>query len=284
MRAADGVDLELLAPGLRRDADGVWRAAARREVSYPRSGYAECLAVEDDSYWFGHRNGVLGDLVARFPPDGPIFDVGGGNGAVSRALASAGREVVLVEPGAAGVVNARRRGVETVIEATFEDAGFRDGSLPAIGLFDVVEHVADDQAFLARLARALAPGGRLYVTVPAHRWLWSEEDVYAGHFRRYRARDLRRTLRTAGLRPEWDSHFFAPLPLPIFAARTVPSLLRRGRRVDVTAAQAQHRAGGSLAGRLLLRLLAAERRRLARGRRLPVGSSLVAVARRASAA
>ncbi len=41
-----------------------------------------------------------------------------------------------------------------------------DGSLDAIGCFDVLEHVPDYRAALREFARVLAPGGRLVLTVP----------------------------------------------------------------------------------------------------------------------
>jgi len=56
----------------------------------------------------------------------------------------AGLEVVLVEPGSAGAANARRRGIRHVVCAALEDAGFIPASLPAISLFDVVEHMKED--------------------------------------------------------------------------------------------------------------------------------------------
>lgn len=43
---------------------------------------------------------------------------------------------------------------------------FADGSLDAIGCFDVLEHVPDYQAALVEFARVLAVGGRLVLTVP----------------------------------------------------------------------------------------------------------------------
>lgn len=273
-------ELRRLAPTLRRDADGVWRGAKASSVSYPHSGHGECFAIEDDSYWFAHRNAVLTDLLLRYPPSGLMLDVGGGNGAVAAALSAAGWPVVLVEPGEEGVRNARHREIPVLVAATFEEAGFAAASVPAIGVFDVVEHVRDDVAFLTSLAGALAPGGRLYVTVPALRWLWSRDDVYAGHARRYSARRLLTTLAQAGLNAEWCSYFFSPLPLPILFARTLPSLLARRAELDVAAAQRQHRAGRSWPSRLLVCSLAAERQRLASGRCLPWGSSLIAVARR----
>ena len=38
-----------------------------------------------------------------------------------------------------------------------------------IGAFDVIEHIDDDHAAVASIATRLKPGGKLVITVPAHR-------------------------------------------------------------------------------------------------------------------
>lgn len=50
---------------------------------------------------------------------------------------------------------------------------------------DVLEHIEDDAAEVARAARHLAPGGSLIVLSPAFQFLFSEFDAAIGHYRRY---------------------------------------------------------------------------------------------------
>ncbi len=50
---------------------------------------------------------------------------------------------------------------------------------------DVLEHIADDAAELARARRHLAVGGHLVVLAPAHEFLFSPFDAAIGHYRRY---------------------------------------------------------------------------------------------------
>ncbi len=60
------------------------------DISYPLSGHRIMAELEETSFWFNHRNDVLMTAIRRFPPPGPILDVGGGNGYVSLALKRAG--------------------------------------------------------------------------------------------------------------------------------------------------------------------------------------------------
>ena len=217
-------DLSAFASCVRLDNDGIWYAAEQEDVSYPSEGNDQCFEIEDKSFWFQHRNACIVELVKKFPPhgNGPIFDVGGGNGFVAKGLMDAGWDVVLVEPGPAGARNAKTRGVRDVVCATTQSAEFKPGSMPAIGVFDVVEHIEDDVAFLRHLHDLLEPGGMLYLTVPAYQFLWSHEDTHAGHFRRYNAKTLRERVERAGFEVRLVSGMFTWLIVPVALFRCLP--------------------------------------------------------------
>ena len=68
----------------------------------------------------------------------------------------------------------------------------------AIGAFDVLEHIEEDEKVLAQLYRAIKPGGVLLLTVPQHPWLWSASDEYACHVRRYTCKEIEQKVFTAG--------------------------------------------------------------------------------------
>lgn len=267
---------EFFPAGLSRDAHGIWRCANTSAVSYPVDGNAFHRTVEDNSYWFRHRNFCIVALVRRFPPSGAVVDVGGGNGFVALGLRRAGYQMVVVEPDPRGALAARERGIADVICGAFEDVGFADGSIPALGLFDVLEHIEDDRGALAAFYRALRPGGRFYVSVPAYQWLTSERDRMLGHFRRYSLASLSARVREAGFEIEARNYFFLPLILPIALLRALPK--RLGSRTDEHDA-AGHEAKG-LPGLALRTALGCERRALAAGFRLPAGSSCLLAARK----
>jgi SAM-dependent methyltransferase len=95
---------------------------------------------------------------------------------------------------------------------------FADGSFDRIIASEVLEHIPDDKAALAELARVLRPGGTIAITVPA--WLsericWALTDEYhapyveGGHVRIYSEPELRAKLRATGLRPGAAHHAHA---------------------------------------------------------------------------
>lgn len=274
-------NLREIAPNLERGSEGWWKSRAVSDVSYPEEGNSLCFLIEDSSFWFAHRNRCILEAMKLFPPPGTLFDVGGGNGYVARAIQHSGLEVVLVEPGLEGVRNAVERGIREVVQATLEDAGVLAETLPAVGLFDVVEHIRDDQSFLAGIHRLLMPGGRVYVTVPAYQWLWSDEDTLAGHARRYTAGALQRVLDRAGYTVEFATYFFGFLPLPILLRRVLPYRLGvRSKKLSVDSVRSDHEPGHPLVGRILEMLSRRELSRIGRGRTVRMGGSCLAVARK----
>jgi len=267
-----------IAPRLKRLRERFWAADDLASVSYPLAAQAQIATIEDSSFWFRHRNRVIGAVVRRYPPAGPILDVGGGNGAVSRALGRCGISAIVLEPGVDGSSIAHARGL-TVIQANFDGELFAEGTVPAIGLFDVIEHVVDDVQLLRGSRTAMRSGGLLYVTVPALQSLWSSDDEFAGHHRRYNRLVLRAALLASGFEIVALSAFFSLLIPPTFLFRTLPSAWGSRRVKDVDQAFKHHRPGQQLGG-LMERLLAVEHAMIARGNALPFGTSLIAVARK----
>ncbi len=267
------------ATGLVYDPVGYWVAEGHSVLSYPADGNDLCFSLEENSFWFRHRNELIVETLRRFPPSGLLFDVGGGNGFVAAGLERAGFPTVLIEPGRMGAANACRRGLRNVINATADEAGFAPGSLNAVGLFDVLEHIPDDLGFLQSLHRLMRPGGRIYLTVPAFQSLWSSEDDYAGHQRRYRRRSLAKVLDAAGFDVEYLSYCFWFLPLPVFVLRAIPSWFGWRTKPTKQSATQEHSTKRGLAGWLVERALSCELSRVARGRTLWMGNSCLAVAR-----
>jgi len=244
-------------------------------ISYPAEGSALCQSVEDSSFWFQHRNDVIVELATSISATEKFYDVGGGNGCVSMALQRAGVDVVLVEPNQEAVDRASDCGVQRLIPSRLEETGLED--LKAVGLFDVIEHIEQDSEYLRMVHERLAPGGVLYLTVPAHQWLWSADDVHAGHFRRYTARLLATKLRAVGYRLTYCGYLFSFLIAPIFVRRTIPSWLGL-RKISAKTIRRDHSVKRSVG--LVRRLLRWALGRVRRRKRIPFGSTVIAVARK----
>lgn len=272
---------------LLREPSGIFSAEHDVALSYPDDAAALLAKAEDSSFWFRHRNDVIEALLDRYPVNGAIWDVGGGNGYQARMLERSGHTVVLVEPGMAGCENAIARGVTRVVRATLGALHLKDASAAAITLFDVVEHLSDPRELLGECRRVLAPEGRLVVTVPAYETLWSDEDDYAQHHRRYTRRRLEVELEAAGFEVEHATYFFQALVMPILLLRSLPYRVGRLTRLVLGkggpgapgATDVGEHSPGGLSQRAVEALLARELTAIHRGEQLRFGGSIIAVAR-----
>jgi ubiquinone/menaquinone biosynthesis C-methylase UbiE len=261
--------------GIEQGADGIYRPrGGGADINYPEEGADLTATIEETSFWFRHRNQVLDLILDRYPPGGPIWDIGGGNGFQAMALERSGHSVVMVEPGPAGCRNARKRGVISVVQATLESLALPADWVHGISMLDVLEHLGEPRALLRESHRVLRPGGRIYITVPAFSVLWSDEDIYAEHERRYRSDTLAADLEQSGFRIEYMTHYFQPLFFPILLLRALPFRLTGGKPQEMDLSE--HKPGG-LGQKVVESLLARERSALPRGKRFALGSSLLAV-------
>jgi SAM-dependent methyltransferase len=86
-----------------------------------------------------------------------------------------------------------------------------DASFDCLVLMDVLEHIADDDAFLKKLLDKLTLGGTLLITVPAMQFLFSSHDVFLNHYRRYSRKRLHALLKNNHLKIEKCHYFYTIL-------------------------------------------------------------------------
>lgn len=141
---------------------------------------------------------------------GRVAEVGAGTGNFSVTWVDGADEATLIEPapqlyGALSQRFADRKRVK-VVGATLEEALSRGdlapGSLDALVMVNVLEHVEDDLGELRRVRTALRPGGVVALFVPAIQAIYGSLDALVGHHRRYEREGLARVVREAGFAVE----------------------------------------------------------------------------------
>jgi SAM-dependent methyltransferase len=143
-----------------------------------------------------------------------------------------------------------------------------------IGAFDMLEHVDDDEEVLSELFKAVKRGGGIIVTVPQHRFLWSKQDKYSFHKRRYTREGLIEKVEKVGFQEKWSTSFVSLLLPPMFLVRLLRD--RKNREFDVFR---EFRIGSSL-NLVLSKIMSVELSMVRRGLSLPAGGSLLLVAKK----
>lgn len=185
-------------------------------------------------WWYVARRRILRDLIRRavpLPKEARLLEIGCGTGHNFAMLRGFGRLDAIEVDAEARALASRRLGHAVGSAPLPELTGIPDGTYHLIALLDVLEHVDQDRAALASIARKLAPDGRILVTVPAYPWMWSSHDVAHHHKRRYSKRALREVIEAAGLKAERIGYFNSLL-FPLAAAVRVAGKVRGKNESD----------------------------------------------------
>jgi SAM-dependent methyltransferase len=232
------------------------------------------LELAASHWWWVARRKVLRRLLNRFlgkSSKRKILEVGCSTGSNLRMLQDFGT-VHAMEMHGPAVEYCRMR---------FPGIRIYDGGIPdplrdrydVICLFDVLEHIEDEDGALEWIDDHLAPGGVLLVTVPAYDFLWSRHDELAQHFRRYTKPALEALLRRR-FEVSYASYFNTHLFPAIAAVRLIQRLLHLDGRNDKAV------GGRGFSNKVLETVFASERVWLP-ALKLPFGVSIFAAAHKA---
>jgi len=176
---------------------------------------------EKKHFWFAHRNKIIARVFDRYVnKNSHIIEIGAGTGAVARSLLTAGyKNMAVGEMHINGLEYARTYGIKDLYQFDLLRAPFAE-HFEVVGLFDVVEHIENDDLAIENARRILKDGGHIILTVPAHQRLWSNIDFNSGHKRRYSKKTLKKLLASNGFEVLYASYFFS-LILPLLYLRTL---------------------------------------------------------------
>jgi len=257
------------------------------QQSYDPDSFASLFDVEDRHFWFRARNKAIAALASQIASSMTtgyrVLEAGCGTGNVLRVLerTCSGGMVVGMDFFPEGLHYARQRTSCSLVQGDINALPFA-GQFDLVCLFDVLEHLQNDVRVLQIIKGVLSQSGVLLLTVPAHPSLWSYFDEASHHCRRYEMGELKSKLVGTGYRVEYITYYMASIFPLVWLGRRVRSLARRKATPDVDGSKAL--ASGELrvvpgVNGLLAFLLSLEAPLIAGRWHLPIGTSLLVVAR-----
>jgi 2-polyprenyl-3-methyl-5-hydroxy-6-metoxy-1,4-benzoquinol methylase len=245
-----------------------------KNASFPKEAFERLAKLEENSWWFNARNRLIHWMLDSYTSGkGQYIEIGCGTGFVLNMVAERHPEFELkgAEFYDDGLSFARQR----VPEASFEQLDARQFSQQSvydvIAAYDVLEHIDQDQSVLNNIHTALNDSGKMCITVPQHKWLWSVTDEYAGHERRYTKQELINKVEAAGFKVDACFSFVSLLlPLMWLSRLNQPSL-------ESYDPLKEHQIAPWL-NKLLDNIMKCELFLIKKGIRFPLGGSLALIA------
>jgi SAM-dependent methyltransferase len=256
------------------------------QTTYDPKYFSPLFVAEERHFWFKSRNRILERMVKEITtslPDGyKVMEVGCGTGNVLRMLEKAcSRGLVAgMDLFSDGLKFARRRVQIPLVQGDMVHPPFRT-KFDLVCMFDVLEHLPDDESILRSVSDLLGKDGHLLLTVPADPRLWSFFDTASHHFRRYTRADLLAKMERAGFEVE----FISPYMLAIYPMVWVTRRLTRSGDGPLSEDEIEKMSTEELnivpvVNEILTWVLSREAAWLGAGKHLPVGTSILAVGRK----
>lgn len=223
-----------------------------------------------DHFWVRRRFAVLQKLAGgRISAARELGEIGCGHGLLQRQVEDDyGKEVWGFDLNEEALKQNVSRRSKVCCYDVYQRNSTLCGKFEVLFLFDVLEHISQESAFLEALLFHLAPAGSLIINVPAGQWAFSAYDKAAGHVRRYSMETLGKVLAANGFALREWSYWGWPL-LPALFLRKFWLMGRRDQSEIISAGF----DAGSSAMNWMMGLLS-------RPERIPqkfVGTSLMAV-------
>lgn len=191
--------------------------------NFNKTGYELLYKTEATNFWFKSRNNVITNLFKKYlgvTEKKNILEIGCGTGFVLKALSQfenynlTGAEIHIE-----GLKYAKRR-VEKAefIQCDATNLPF-ENEFDAIGAFDVLEHIENDELVMKNIFKALKRNGKFFISVPQHMFMWSVEDEISCHKRRYSRSELKNKIIKSGFEIEYIGSFVTALFPAMYLSR-----------------------------------------------------------------
>jgi SAM-dependent methyltransferase len=171
-------------------------------------------------FWIKQRFCILqklaGDLIKN---SDHIAEIGCGNGVLQRQIEDTfDKDVDGYDLNSVALSRSHARKSKTYCYNIYDQISSLKETYDLIFLFDVIEHIDNENEFIEKVLFHLRPGGHLVINVPALNYLYSGYDTAAGHIRRYSISSLDNMARDSNLSP-LSTVYWGLAMIPLLLAR-----------------------------------------------------------------
>lgn len=174
------------------------------------NAYIEMSKDESNHWWFMGRREICKTIIRKITnaENLKILEVGCGTGGNLDFLSGFGNVSAFeMDPVALSLAKQKNPNCNILQGSCPSNIPYASEKFDLICLFDVLEHIEDDEETLKILKNMLKENGVLILTVPAYQWLYGPHDKFLHHKRRYTLTKLCELAKFAGLKTSKASYF-----------------------------------------------------------------------------
>lgn len=189
--------------------------------------YKDLYELEKSHWWHKAKRLIVSEYINKYFKSNNlrILDVGCGTGENIDFFSEKG-QVYGIDNSKDAIAYCRSRGIKKIKLASAYQTGYPNNSFDVIFLLDVLEHV-DEKKILEELSRILMVNGKIFITVPAYMFLWSNWDKIHHHKRRYTINNLKKVLKTNRFTINKISYMYSFVILPLLLVRIIKSKIMK---------------------------------------------------------
>jgi 2-polyprenyl-3-methyl-5-hydroxy-6-metoxy-1,4-benzoquinol methylase len=164
---------------------------------------------ENKHFWLKtKKNFILSQVTPFLSKNDHFLEVGIGAAIIARKIKELGLLVSVADIQDYGLLELKQTDVDWLFQLDISLEHVFVNHFDSIGLFDVIEHINDENKAIINLHHMLKPGGKVFLTAPAYKWLWNKRDILEGHKRRYRLKGIIRKFEENGFTVIKARYFF----------------------------------------------------------------------------
>ncbi|MFC3893774.1 class I SAM-dependent methyltransferase [Lentzea rhizosphaerae] len=171
-------------------------------MTLPLTGERTVPGIAEENYWFRRHEAAYLHLIGHCA-DAVVLEAGCGEGYGAQLIRTVARRVVALDYDELTSQHVARAYPQlNVLRGNLATLPLRDGSVDVVANLQVIEHLWDQEGFLAECHRVLRPGGTLIVTTPNRLTFSPGQDTPLNpfHTRELAPSELDEMLREAGFR------------------------------------------------------------------------------------
>ena len=171
-------------------------------MTLPLTGERTVPGIAEENYWFRRHEAAYLHLIGHCA-DAVVLEAGCGEGYGAQLIRTVARRVIALDYDELTSQHVSRAYPQLdVLRGNLATLPLRDGSVDVVANLQVIEHLWDQEQFLAECLRVLRPGGTLIVTTPNRLTFSPGQDTPLNpfHTRELAPSELDEMLREAGFR------------------------------------------------------------------------------------